>query len=175
MQRSYHLPTLSAFGNYIYQAQKNTFTLSTNDFITSSVIGLTFRFNIFEGFQTSARVEQAELEYRKTREQVQSLELALQTATETAMLELNKARQRIESQGRTVEQAQRGYKIATTRYNSGQGTQLEVNDAQLALATAKVNRIEAVFQHTIATNELERLLGRLPPFVVELEEQRKSN
>jgi outer membrane protein TolC len=175
VQRTYYLPTVSAFGNYVYQAQKNAFTLSTNDFITSSVIGLTFRLNIFEGFQTNARVEQAELEYRKTQEQVQSLELGLQTATEKAILELNKARQRIESQGRTVEQAERGHKIATTRYNSGQGTQLEVNDAQLALATAKVNRIEAVFQYTIATNELERLLGRLPHFVVELEEQHKSN
>jgi len=174
-QRSYYLPRLSAFGNYTYQAQKNAFTLSTNDFITSAIVGLNLRFNIFEGFQTSARVEQAELEYRKTQEQISSLELALQTAAETAILEMNKARQRIESQGRTVEQAERGYKIATTRYSSGQGTQLEVNDAQLALATAKVNRIEAIFEYTIAINELERLLGQLPQFVVELEEQRKSN
>jgi outer membrane protein TolC len=173
-QRSFYLPRLSAFGNYTYQAQKNAFTLSTNDFITSAVVGLNLRFNIFEGFQTNSRVEQAELEYRKTKEQVTSLELALQTAAETAILEMNKARQRIESQGRTVDQAERGFKIATTRYNSGQGTQLEVNDAQLALATAKVNRIEAIFEYTVAVNELERLLGRLPQYVIDLEEKQKK-
>jgi outer membrane protein TolC len=74
-----------------------------------------------------------------------------------------------------VDQAERGFKIATTRYNIVQGTQLEVNDAQLALATAKVNRIEAIFEHTVAVNELERLLGRLPQFVVDIEEKRESN
>ena len=173
-QRSYYLPRLSAFGNYTYQGQKNAFTLSTNDFITSAVIGLNLKLNIFEGFQTNSRVEQAELEYRQTREQITSLELALHTATETAILEMNKARQRIESQGRTVEQAEKGHKIATARYNSGQGTQLEVNDAQLALATAKVNRIEAIFEYRIAVNELERLLGRLPQFVIALEQEGES-
>jgi len=163
-QRSYYLPTLSAFGNYQWVTQNNRFAISTSDFITSSTVGLSLRFNIFNGLQTGARVEQAELEFRKTQEQIAGLELSLQSATEATVLELERSRQRIESQGRTVEQAERGFRIATARYTSGSGTQLEVNDAQLALARAKVNRIEAVYSYIIAKTELDRLLASYPQF-----------
>lgn len=164
-QRSYYLPTLSAFGNYQWVTQKNRFAISTSDFISSSTVGLSLRFNIFNGLQTGARVEQAELEYRKTKEQIAGLELSLQSATEATVLELERARQRIESQGRTIDQANRGFRIATARYASGSGTQLEVNDAQLALARAKVNQIEAIYSYIIARTELDRLLAHVPSYV----------
>ena len=83
------------------------------------------------------------------------------------LLRLNKARKRIEAQGRTVEQAERGYEIATTRYSSGLGTQLEVNDAQLALVRANVNKIEAVYEYAVASAELDQLIGRMPAYVQE--------
>jgi outer membrane protein len=164
-QRSYYLPTLSAFGNYQWVSQQNSLAISTNDFIPYSTVGLSLRFNLFNGLQTGARVEQAELEYRKTQEQIAGLELSLQSATEATVLELQRDRQRIESQGRTIQQAERGYQIATARYASGSGTQLEVNDAQLALARAKVNHIEAVYSYLIAAIELDRLLASFPKYV----------
>ena len=51
-------------------SQKNDLSISTNDFISNSTIGLSLRFNLFNGLQTGARVEQAELEFLKTQEQI---------------------------------------------------------------------------------------------------------
>ena len=165
VERSNYLPMVSAFGNLQYQAAKNTFNISTNDFFRSSQVGLSLSFSVFQGFQTNARVDQAKVEVRKTEEQVANLENNLRTAAHSLVLQLRQSQQRIEAQGKTVEQAERGYKIATTRFLSGAGTQLEVNDAQLALTQAKVNRIQAVYDYLVASADFDRTLGYLPAFI----------
>ncbi len=170
-QRSEYLPILSAFGNYQYQGQSNEFRNLTQEVIASSQVGLSLSLNIFNGLQTTARVQQAQVDYKKSLEQVNGATQNLQTSTESVLLQLNKARRKIEAQGKTVEQAGRGYTIATTRYNSGLGTLLEVNDAQLALIRANVNRIEAVYEYTAAAVDLDQLLGRVPDYVTLEEEE----
>jgi outer membrane protein len=165
VERSNYLPTLAAFGNYQYQAAKNTLNISPRDFVGSSVVGLQLSINLFQGLQTNARVDQAKVDVRKTEEQVASTENNLRTAVHSVILQLDQSQKRIEAQSKTVEQAERGYKIATTRFLSGSGTQLEVNDAQLALTQAKVNRIQAIYDYLVASAELDQLLGRLPEYV----------
>ncbi len=164
-EESYYLPTLSAFGTYSTVAQSNQLNLAQLGFIPSSTVGLSLSLNIFNGLQTAARVEQANLEYRKSQEQLAGVELQLQTGTEAILLQLRTAEQRVLSGGRTVEQAEKGYRIANTRYTSGSGTLLETNDALLALARAKVNRIQAVYDYLAAAADLDGILGRVPPSV----------
>ncbi len=162
VERSSYLPTLSAFGNYAYTSQKNMFRFSTADFIASSSVGLSLSLNIFNGLQTNARVEQARLDYRKSEEALSGLEMSLQTSVESVTLQLRRTRERIEAQARTVQQAEKGYRIASARYASGAGTQLEVNDAQLALTQAKVNRMQALYDYLVAAADLDQALGRVP-------------
>jgi outer membrane protein len=165
IERSNYLPTLAAFGNYEYQMAKNDLNISLHDFIGSSLVGLQLSVNLFQGLQTNARVDQAKVEVRKTEEQVGSVENSLRTAVHSVVLQLGQARKRVEAQGKTVDQAERGYKIATTRFLNGSGTQLEVNDAQLSLTQAKVNRMQAIFDYLVATADFDQLLGRLPAYV----------
>ncbi|MEK7250862.1 MAG: TolC family protein, partial [Bacteroidota bacterium] len=165
VERSNYLPSLAAFGNYQFQTQKNDLRISTRDFVNSSIVGISLSMNIFNGFRTAARVEQAELDARKTQEQIASMENSLKTAVQSTLMSLKRAKERIEAQQRTVEQAGKGYRIATTRFTSGSGTQLEVNDAQLALTTAKTNRIQAIYDYLVASAELDQLLGHKPEYV----------
>lgn len=159
-----HLPTLAAFGTYQYQLAKNSLDISAADFKRSSLVGLSLSINLFQGFQTNARVEQADLEVRKTEEQVANLEMNLRTLVHSITLQLRQARQRVEAQAKTVEQAERGYKIATSRFLNGSGTQLEVNDAQSALNQAKINRMQAIYDYLVAAAELDQAMGRLPVY-----------
>ncbi len=165
IERSSYLPTLAAFGNYQYQVAKSNLNISTRDFIGSSVVGLQLSVNLFQGLQTSARVDQAKVDVRKTEEQVTSVENNLRTAVHSVILQLEQSQKRVAAQGKTVEQAERGYKIASTRFVSGSGTQLEVNDAQLALTQARVNRIQAIYDYLIASADLDQLIGRFPAYV----------
>lgn len=166
IQRSDYFPTLAAFGNYQYQMAKNTLNVSTGDFISSSTVGLSLSLNLFDGLQTSARVEQAKLQMRKSQEQLTGLETNMRTAIHSVVLQLQQARKRIEAQSRTVEQAERGYQIATTRFTGGSGTQLEVNDAQLALTQAQVNRMQAVYDYLVASADFDQLAGHLPRYAL---------
>ncbi|MGB2867582.1 MAG: TolC family protein [Bacteroidota bacterium] len=164
-ERSNYLPTLAAFGNYQYQLAKNTMNFSGNDFFPSSTVGLSVSMNIFQGFQTNARVDQAKIEVLKTDAQIQSVQTGLRTGVHSLVGTLNQARKRIEAQQKTVEQAERGYQIVSKRFVTGSATQLDVNDAQNALTQAKVNRIQAIYDYLVASAELDLILGRMPAYV----------
>jgi outer membrane protein TolC len=166
-ERSNYLPTIAAFGTYSYQGIRDNFNFSTNDFYKSSQVGLSLSLNLFQGMQTYARVEQAQLEERKSEEQKVNLERNLKTGIHSVIGTLRQSKKRIEAQQRTVETAERGYKIVTTRFLANAATQLEVNDAQLALTQAKVNRIQAVYDYLVASADLDELIGRLPSYALE--------
>jgi outer membrane protein len=164
-ERSSYMPTIAAFGQYQYQAAKNEFKFSTNDLISSSMVGLTVSMNLFQGLQTRARVEQAQVEQMKSEEQKVSLERNLKTGLHSIIGNMKQARKRVEAQEKTVETAERGYKIVSVRYLANAATQLEVNDAEVALTQAKVNRIQAIYDYLVASADLDQLLGRLPSYL----------
>ncbi|MCK9410105.1 MAG: TolC family protein [Bacteriovoracaceae bacterium] len=161
-ERANYLPTIVAFGSYSYTAIKDNYRISTNDFYKTAQVGLNFSLNLFQGLQTNSRIEQAQLERQKTEEQKGSLERNLQMGIRSLIGNLRQARKRIDAQQKTVETAERGYKIVTTRFLSNAATQLEVNDAQLALSQAKVNRMQSIYDYLVAASELDSMLGRLP-------------
>ncbi|MBI5648306.1 MAG: TolC family protein [Ignavibacteriae bacterium] len=161
--RSESYPTLAAFGNYQWQAQKNDFKLTSNDLVRTSTVGLSLNLNLFNGFQTRSRVNQAQVDFLKTDEQVKFTRDALVMQVQNLVLRLEEARKRFESQTRTVEQAEKGYKIATTRYSAGTGTQLEINDADIALMRSRVNRVQAVYDYSVARADLEEILSAILP------------
>ncbi|MDI6767191.1 MAG: TolC family protein [Bacteroidota bacterium] len=169
-ERSNYLPTIAAFGQYQYQSAKNDLNFSWHDLIGSSQVGLSISMNLFQGLQTRARVEQAQVEKLKTEEQKISLERTLKTGAHSVVGNLRQARKRIEAQEKTVETAEKGYKIVTTRFLANAATQLEVNDAEFALTQAKVNRIQAIYDYLIAAADLDQLTGHLPDFVDETKE-----
>ena len=169
-ERSNYLPTIALFGQYQYQSAKEQFKFSTNDFIRSAQFGISVSLNIFQGGQTRSRVEQAQVEQRKSEQQKIGVERSLLTGVHSVVGNLKQSRKRVEVQQKTVETAERGYKIVTARFLASAATQLEVNDAQLALDQARVNRIQAIYDYLVAAAELDRLIGRLPAYAVETNE-----
>ncbi|MHB1050351.1 MAG: TolC family protein [Bacteroidota bacterium] len=169
-ERSSYLPTIAAYGQYSYTAIKDDYNISTNDFYKQSQIGVTFSLNLFQGLQTASRIESAQLEKQKAEEQKSSLERTLAMSVRSVIGNLRQARKRIDAQQRTVETAQRGYSIVTARFLSNAATQLEVNDAQLALSQAKVNRMQSIYDYLLAATDLDALLGRLPDYAQESDE-----
>jgi outer membrane protein TolC len=59
----------------------------------------------------------------------------------------------------TVEQAQKAYDIALTRYNAGAGTILELNSSQLTLTQAQLNYSQSIYDYLSAHAEYEKALG----------------
>ncbi len=158
--RAESLPTLVAFGDYQWQAQNQHLgRISTNDFVRSSQVGLQLSLNLFNGLQTTAKVDQARVDMMQTQQQLNAAKDGMTTNVLNIRFRLDEARKRVESQTSTVEQAEKGYSIATVRYQDGSGTQLEVNDADLALMRARVNRVQAIYDYLVASADLEQTLS----------------
>ncbi len=156
IKRSDYLPTVSAFGTYQLQSQADNFDLS---FQPTSYVGLNVSFNLFGGGKTDAQVQQARLAYEQSKVRAVQATEALKTQLGIVMRRVSVARERVATADTTIGQAGRAYTIATTSYKAGTGTQLQINDADLALAQSKLNKLSAVYDYNMALAELESLLG----------------
>ena len=59
-----------------------------------------------------------------------------------------------------VKAAEQGYTIAEKRYETGEGTLLEVNNANVALLQARLNYNQAIFSFMQARAEMDRIAGK---------------
>jgi outer membrane protein TolC len=154
-----YYPTIAAFGNWMNQGQSATF----NNWLSASSagVGLQFQMNIFNGMRTKAKVEQSQADYETVRVQAAQLKDGIRLQVRTFMNLLKSAKARYDGLQRTVRQAERGREIAQIRYREGTGSLLEINDADLALAQARTNTVQALHDYHVARVDLERAVGGL--------------
>lgn len=161
LEQAAYFPSLAGFGNYQYQTQANDFKFSDYSWVKTFVLGLQLQIPIFNGFKTQSRVNQAEIGLNQAVEQKRNLTEAIKTQALSVLYRIQQAVKRIEGQNKTVRTAQEGYEIAKRRLENNVGTQLEVNDAELALRQAKLNRLQAIYDFKVAEADLETVLGRI--------------
>jgi outer membrane protein TolC len=159
IQRADFFPTLALFGGYTWQAQDNTFTWSNYRWANTMNVGLSLSFNLFDGFRTSARVEQASVDRQKIHYARLKAEEGTKIQIQAAELKMAEARKRIAGQEKTIEQAEKAVKIAQTRYKNGVGTQLELLDTQVAMTRAQTNYAQAIYDYLIARAEWQYAVG----------------
>ncbi len=155
VQRADYFPTLALFGQYQFQTQDNTFIIKNYNWAQSFMIGLQLSYTLFDGFGRSARIQQAIIDKDKVSLGKKKLEESLRVQVQQAQLKMEEAKKRINAQGKSLEQADKAFKISQTRYKSGVGTQLEIIDTQAALTFAQTNYSQAVYDYLIAKSEWE--------------------
>ncbi len=150
-----HLPTISASGTYNWSG----FDVKLYGRWTA---GVTFSLPIFQGFGINAQVDQAE-----AAAQAQFAQLRL--TVEDGMLDVEQnylavaaAAERIAATSKLVEQADESLRLAEKQYAAGVGTAIDVTDAQVARANARITAIQAVYDHTIAITRLRQSMGTIP-------------
>lgn len=165
LEQMQYLPTVSFFGNYILQAQQN----GAPDFFgdpmsraSAQAVGISVSVPIFEGFRKDARVDQrraawrqAETQFRFARDQAASQVKSLVELAE-------EARARARGQRLAVQQAQRGFEIASAQYREGFSGQLELTDAEVALRQSEFNYAQAVYDYLVAWAQLDEAVGAVP-------------
>lgn len=161
LEQAAYFPSLAGFGNYQYQTQANDFKFSDYRWVKTFVLGLQLQIPIFNGFKTQSRVSQAEIGLNQAVEQKRNLTEAFKTQALSILYRVQQALIRIQGQNKTVRTAMEGYEIAKRRLENNVGTQLEVNDAELALRQAKLNRLQAIYDFKVAEADLETVLGRI--------------
>jgi outer membrane protein TolC len=127
-------------------------------------ITATLSFPLFDGLRarSNLNVAQAQLHIAELQLQQQRETVALEVAR--ARAEMLRARSVFAARQQNSSEAQEAFQLASLRFSRGLSTQLEVTDAQLALATAQSGEARATYDLYIATAELARALGQPIPF-----------
>lgn len=154
-------PALDLLVNGQWEAQKNSLDFSADDFRKSWFSGLSLSIPIFDGFRTGAQVAQARADSRKAALAKTRLERAIRLSVLQTHQQRQEAHLRKTAQEQTVALAQKGLRIAESRYENGVGTQLEIVDAQLTLQRAEAELAMARRDLAVALVRLEYQVGIL--------------
>ncbi len=155
-----HLPTLSAFGQYVYQTQAEDFKFSNYDWVPSASIGLTLSIPIFNGNTYLNQQKQTEISLKELQLQRSYTADGMNIQVLSALKNMKAAKEQLVVNKEAIAQAERGYEIAKVRYQTGSGTILELNDSQLALTKSKLNYQQAIYDYISAQATYENVVGK---------------
>lgn len=176
---SQYLPTVSAFANldYIGSVPSNRtaisadpddpfrFTSSTRGFFDSGywnpsvAVGVSLQWNVFNGFQTSAQMQQREVAIRRAEIDFERAYQGVYLEVQAAQRNLETALQRIQGQEANVDRAELNYRHAVTRLREGVASPLETREASLQLDTSRINYLQAVHDYLVARSAFETAIG----------------
>jgi len=136
-----------AIGNNVAGARP-TYNMSVN-----------LRVPLFEGGRTQAKVQQAECRVRQETAILEDLRAGIYYEVQSALLDLEAAGERVGVAESAVALAQQQLEQAQDRFTAGVAGNIEVTEAQEALARATEDRIASLLEHNVSKALLARALG----------------
>ncbi|NQU10721.1 TolC family protein [bacterium] len=159
--RAGYQPEFSAFAGY--GIRNSLFSDRTDENIHGWTVGARATWNLFDGLLTKGKVDQARAELAQAELDLADQRRTIELEVRQAYSDYVQARELIQAQVKTVEQAEEGLRLAEARFRTGTGTQLDVLSAQTALTEARSNTVQALYDYNTAVARLERAAGMLAP------------
>ncbi len=159
-EESNYLPTISANGAYNWANGTAEMGPYKGDVQNSWSAGVQLTVPLFQGGLTRGRVSEA-------RANLVSLEAQRVAAKQAILLEVNQAYADLESATARVgvmetalQKARENLDLAQGRYEAGVGPYIEVTDAQLVAVNAETDRLQAIYDFSLASARLLKAVGR---------------
>jgi outer membrane protein TolC len=114
---------------------------------------------IFAGNRVHGDVLQADAQLKQARSQLADLRGRIDYEVRTAVLDLNAAAEQVEVARSSVELAEQTLAQSQDRFTAGVTDNLEVVQAQEAVASAHENYIQSLYAHNLSKVELARSIG----------------
>lgn len=149
-----YLPTVSVGGAYSWKEASVT-AVDKDDWAVKG--GLSW--SLWDGGATQASVKKADAAVKTAQETLLQAREKIELEVRQDYLNVLSYKEQIRAAEASVAQAEEAYKIATVRYSSGVGINLDVLDAELALNTARTNYITALYNYNIGLATLEHAMG----------------
>ncbi|GAB2181128.1 TolC family type I secretion outer membrane protein [Denitratisoma sp. agr-D3] len=127
----------------------------------SGTLGVTLSVPLFTGFSTTYKVQTAEAQREAKAAQAEKLRLQVAQDVWNAWQSLLTATQTVRTTADLIVSAEQSDKVARGRYAAGVGTLLEMLTAQSALASARQQRVTALYSWNIARTTLAQAMGVL--------------
>ena len=152
--KSGYLPTLAVGGSYGWKDTE--FPGFKN---RTWGVSATLSWSLFDGGTTDAKILSANNAIKAAEETLAQTREKIALEVRQDYFNVVAAKEKIRATEAAVEKAEEAFKIASIRYKSGVGINLDVLDAQLNLNTAKTNYISALYEYNVGLATLEKALG----------------
>ena len=159
--RATGLPSLSLFAN------RNYSDTGLSDASRSSAVGVSISIPLFTGFNTAYRVKSAEAQLDARAAQRDQLSKQVSLDVWRAYHALMTATEAVRASADLVASAEQSDKVAAGRYKAGVGGILDLLNAQSALAGARQQDIQALFNWRVAKVALGQAMGQLDFSLIE--------
>ena len=126
-----------------------------------SQVGINLSIPIFSGYSTTYSVRAAEAQVGARNAQFEQVRLQVALDVWTAYQNLITATQSLRTTADLLDSAEQSARVALGRYKAGVGSILDALNAQSALASARQQRIQSIFNWNIGRATLAQAMGSL--------------
>jgi outer membrane protein TolC len=156
-----YLPDLYAFGNYNMNYLNNEASKLYNTTYPNSFIGLTLSLPLFQGGKRIQQVKQAQLEITQVDNNIQSQENVINSQFQIAMSTYKSELYNYYSLKENLSLANEVYDVIQLQYRSGVKAFLDVITAEVALRSAQINYLNALYQVLSSKIDVVQALGKI--------------
>ncbi|MBL7155623.1 MAG: TolC family protein [Candidatus Omnitrophica bacterium] len=149
-----------ATGNFEYYARSNNVADMVNERHDNWSIGFKVKIPIFDGLSTPARIDVARARYAYAKLDKEDYVDQIAVDVRKACIDLEDSQSIIIAQKDSIVEAKEALRLSEVRYNTGVGINLDVLDAQVALAQIEQSLAEARYDYIMAKANLDRVMGR---------------
>lgn len=151
----------SVYASWDYYSRSHAAASTTKGWNDYNIIGVTFSWPIFDGWQTKAKVQQAIVDLKETQLNKEKAINDITLELKKAYLGLKDAIARINSAESQVELYKDNFSTLTDKYNSGISSSLDMEDGYLAYKVSVFNKSEAIYDYIIAKIDMDSATGGL--------------
>ncbi len=159
MVKAEFMPSIALTGSYQEMKSYNDDGFDDANFNESSSLAIGFNLPLFDGFGSTARVQKAKADHRKSEYQQQDVKENLLLELKNIYLSIKESSRKIDAGLKGVAQAHKGVDMAQRLFQQGMASQLQVLDAQSASDQAELGLYQAYFEYNSARASLTRALG----------------
>jgi outer membrane protein TolC len=157
--KAQYLPTIAITGNYMYMSMNNDFRFGDYKWNPYSTVSLNISIPIFDGLKKSNDIRQTRTTLEQMKWQREDVVRNLQLAVNSNVSNMTNYVEQVFSTKDVVVQAKKGYEISQKLYDTGMGTLLDLNTAQLGLTQASLAFTQAIYNFLTSKADLDKTLG----------------
>jgi len=147
------LPSLGVSGDYGWIGNSAASALGTYS------VSANVRVPLFEGGKVQAKVQQADAKLKQAEAALADTKARVYYEVQATLLDLGATEERVRVATSALDLAEQALTQARDRFGAGVAGNIDVTQAQEAVARAAEDRIESLYEHNVSKAALARALG----------------
>ncbi len=153
-----YYPTLSVGANYTAQHVDDSVALMQPE--RQGQVAVQMNWNLFSGYQTDAKVQEAKIAVLKASSKLQAVKLAIKRQVIDAYIEVRRSRKNVDLSESIAKASLKKLDQAQKRYENDLSDYIELQDAQQGYIVSLSNLVSAYYDYYIALAQLDHAIGR---------------